>query len=318
MKQNSRRQGSRVRYYHHQAGVIKQKRRRSFLPILFISAGFIALSFKGLGNIDIKSILPVRASNNIASELENSPEMDALSQSIIRANASDSQDSDLADIINDELSNFPKSQRWSVYVHELGGDSSATVNGDYNFDAGSLHKLFLLAPLESKIPAEKWDYYWMGGYNLRSCIDLTLKAADDACSQAVGYYINWDYADNFNKSIGFSDTSLGEGDEASTNVREVGQLLSHLKQSKMLSDLGQRQVFDSLYHQEYLAGLARLCEDCAVANKSSEQGKFVHDAGIVTRGQKSYVIAIMSEGGSFRQIVKIARVIDEYLNPKGI
>jgi hypothetical protein len=140
-----------------------------------------------------------------------------------------------------------------------------------------------------------------------------LGVSDDSCAQQIGAYVNWDYADEYNSSVGFINTTLGEGNDPKTNAREVGQLLVQLKSSQMLSDLGRRHVFDELYHQDYVSGIPAACDDCAVANKASDQKGFVHDAGIVTRGQKSYVVVVMSEGGSFKQIAQLTRLIDEQL-----
>ena len=109
---------------------------------------------------------------------------------------------------------------------------------------------------------------------------------------------------------------MGEGsDNAETNAREVGQLLTQLKTSQLLSDFGRRYVFDSLYHQDYISGIPAACDNCVVANKSTEKGDFVHDAGIVTRGQKSYVVVVMSKGGTLKQVGQITRAIDKQLNP---
>jgi hypothetical protein len=302
----------RLRRYHFSEGV--QWRRAFVLPctaaIMLVIAGF------GASRLNFRDLPAPQTHNNVAAVLDKEPEVSALEQSISRASELDSQDDKpLAGAIRDQLDNYPGKQEWSVYVNDLNTGLSASINADRTYSAGSLYKLFLLAPLESKIPAEQWDYNWDSGYNVSYCVDIFLSAADDSCSQQLGGYTNWDYSDEYNQKIGFINTKLGEGGEAKTNAREVGHLLSQLKTSQLLSDMGRRHVFDALYHQDYIAGIPATCDDCVVANKSTEHNGFVHDAGIVTRGQKSYVIVIMSKGGSLKQIGQISRTVDKQLSP---
>jgi beta-lactamase family protein len=302
---------SRVRRYHFREGA---SRRSAFVMPGFL-AGLLIFAAIGISRVDFGDLMAKQPQNNVANTVDKELEVSALEQSIIRANELESQDESLADAINKQLDNYPIDQEWSVYVNDLSSGLSASINADKMYDAGGLYKLFLLAPLETKISAAEWDSYWAGGYNVSYCLGLALGAADDDCAEQLGGYVNWDYSDEHNNKTGFLKTDLGAGSKPVTNARETGQLLTQLKTSRLLSDFGRRQVFDSLYHQDYIAGLPATCKDCAIANKSTSSGEFVHDAGIVTRGQKSYVVVIMSEGGSLNQIGQIARVVDKVLSP---
>lgn len=302
---------ARLRRYHFREGV---RRRRGHLLPSFAACAVLVFAGFAANRLDIKQYLTDRPHNNVANALEESPEVSALEQSISRANEVSSQDQSLAKTIKDQIDNYPDDQQWSIYVNDLASGTTASVNAEKIYAAGSLHKLFLLAPLESKIPASQWQYNWDTGYNVSSCVQQFLSAADDDCSQYLGGYANWDYVNEFNTEIGFTDTSSDEGNASVTSAQEVGQLLTQLKTSQILSDVGRRQVFDALYHQDYIAGLTTTCEDCVVANKSAETGGFIHDAGIVTRGKDSYVIVVMSKGGSLKQIGQIARTVDKELS----
>ncbi len=305
------RRSLRMRRYHFREGVS----RRSSITIPGFLAGLSLLGVVTISQIDWQKWLVAQPHNNVAADINKEPEVSALEQSIVRANKLENQDKSLADAINKQLENYPIDQEWSVYVNDLDKGLSASINADKMYPSGGLYKLFLLAPLEAKIPASQWDYYWAGGYNISYCLSSALRSGDDDCTRQVGGYVNWDFANDYNKKLGFLKTDLGEGYRGVTNARETGQLLTQLKTSRLLSDLGRRQLFDAIYHQDFVAGLPSTCEDCAVANESTETGEFVHDAGIITRGQKSYVVVIMSKGGSLNQIGQIARTIDKFLNP---
>lgn len=224
------------------------------------------------------------------------------------------QDKQLAKKIAAKLATFPGSQQWSVYVQDIESDRSAAINADAGYEPASFYKLFLLAPLESKFPSDKWSTR-IQGKSLKSCVDLMLRLSDNACGQAIGNLINWSYADSFNESIGFSKTKFSDGRGGTTTAREVGGLFVSLKRGEILTDKARRQVFDSLYGQKHTKGIPSGCTNCRVANKTGDVNGFVHDGGVVTHGKDSYVLVIMSRGGSFDQIAELTRTIESEMYP---
>ncbi len=223
------------------------------------------------------------------------------------------QDAGLEKSINGVIATFPKDQKWSVFVRDLETNRSATINGDDSFESASLYKLFLLAPLESKTPADKWNYYRLGGTNVKDCVDAMLRVSDNDCAKSVAYMANWNYVDQFNSSMGYKNTTVNGTPRTTAN--EVGDLLVNLKRGKLLSDKARRIVFDALYAQKFTEGLPSGCANCRTANKTGQVGQVTHDAGIVTHGKRSYVIVVMSQGGNFGQIAQVTKVVEEELNP---
>lgn len=297
-------------YFHYQSGV--RRKTHKLRNTMAVMAVFVAV---GIGvKADIMSVFANSSHNNQQPvNTQTSPNPQATDNSIPVATGLPRQDEALEASIREVIETFPKEQQWSVYVQDLNTNRAASVNADSVYDAASLSKLFLLAPLESKTPADKWQYYRIGNTNVKDCVDSMLRVSDNDCAKSLGYMANWNYIDQFNKSLGYSKTTLSG--EPKTSASEVGDLLVNLKKGKMLSDKARRMVFDALYAQKFTEGLPSGCVNCRTANKTGQSATVTHDAGIVTHGKHSYAIVVMSKGGNFAQIAQITKLVDAELNP---
>ncbi len=94
----------------------------------------------------------------------------------------------------------------------------------------------------------------------------------------------------------------------------MGKLFVSLKKGQILSDNARRFVFDALYQQNITRGIPKGCgSDCRTADKQGELSGIAYDAGVVTHGKSDYVLVIMSQGGDFKKITELTKVIDDYL-----
>ncbi len=297
-------------HFHYRRGVTRTSHKLRNTVGVFA----MLLLAGGLIRADIVSVFASTVRNNQAVEAtENAPNPQVTDDSIPVATSLPKQDKALESSINKVIKEFPEQQQWSVYVQDLDTGRAANINADQVYDAASLSKLFLLAPLESKTPTNKWQYYHIGNTKLDDCVDSMLRVSDNDCARFIGSMVNWNYIDQFNKSLGYSKTTLNGTPQ--TTASEVGDLLVNLKKGKMLSDKARRLVFDSLYAQKFTEGLPSGCTNCRTANKTGQTETVTHDAGIVTHGKRSYVIVVMSKGGNFTQIAQITKAVESELNP---
>lgn len=224
------------------------------------------------------------------------------------------QDDQLAKKVSAKLAGFPKDQQWSVYIEDITSKRTAAVHADTSYQPAGLAELFLLAPLESKFAAGNWSV-GLQGKSLRQCVEAMLSLSDQTCTQAVSRLVNGQYADSFNESLGFAKTKIATPDSQLTTARESGELLAMLRRGSILSDKARRQVFDALYSQKRSPGITDGCTNCRVAGISSTEQGLTHSAGIVTHGPDSYVLVVMSKGGTFEQIAAVTRVVEAELYP---
>lgn len=216
----------------------------------------------------------------------------------------------LKGLIGEKIASYPSDQKWAVFMYDLNDGSKVEINTDEVLPAASLYKLFLLEALESKLPFDKWAYTWLSdGTNVQNCVQDMLRNTDSACAESLSGYIGWGVVDRLNQKNGFDNTSIAGADGRVTTAGDVGELLIRLKKGQMLSDYARRFVFDTLYQQVNKQGISAGCNGCRAANKIGQLSKAANDAGIVTYGNHSYVLVVMSQGGNLKQIADITKTI---------
>jgi beta-lactamase class A len=220
------------------------------------------------------------------------------------------EDDLLKQAVGEEIGTFPAGEQWSVFAYDLFSDKTISINADHEYDSASLYKLFLLDALEKKLPLDRWQWTYLKNISIKDCVENMLQTDDDPCSEALADFVGWDNIDQVNAKSGFSKTTLAGQSGRKTTAAELGELLIRLKKGHMLSDLARRFVFDVLYQQNYTKGIVGGCSNCRVASKAGELTGVSHDVGVVTHGRHSYIIVIMSEGGSFKQISELTKLID--------
>lgn len=223
----------------------------------------------------------------------------------------------LKDRISQFLDTFPQEQQWSVYMYDMDGGETVNINSARVMAAGSVYKLFLLEALENKLSYDKWQYTWTDdGTNVSECVQDMLRSSDSACAESLGKYIGWDYIDAVNHKSGFKNTKMTENEGRETTAADAGELLIRLKRGQALSDNARRFIFDTLYQQINSKGMMAGCgNNCRTADKIGIMDDVANDVGIVTHGGHSYVLAIMSKGGSLKQITKLTKFIETERNP---
>ncbi len=217
----------------------------------------------------------------------------------------------LTELIREKLDDFPKDQKWSVFLYDFKDGNSVEINPNMVLPAASLYKLFLLEALESKLPYDKWAYTWTSDWtNISQCVEEMLQKSDSPCAETLSNYIGWGVVNGLNRKNGFVHTSISGTDGRVTTVSDVGELLIRLQKGQILSDNARRFVFDTLYQQINNEGISKGCKDCRVADKIGEMNGVANDAGIITHGSRSYALVIMSEGGSLKQITELTKMIE--------
>lgn len=177
-----------ISHFHHQYGATAKKSHK-FRNIV-TSIALIGLSVFGIKT----QIVPIIASTTIRHQAVEaiSPQVNAQKTDASIPTISDlpKQDKALERSISKVVATFPKEQKWSVYVQDLESNRAANVNADRPYESASLYKLFLLAPLESKMSADKWSYH-IGNTNIKDCVNLMLRISDNDCAKSIAYIANW-------------------------------------------------------------------------------------------------------------------------------
>lgn len=209
-------------------------------------------------------------------------------------------------------------QTWGVSVERLGDKPVMAQHKPFQrFYPASLYKLLITQSLSEKVPAEKWSrqkvYDYRGAHTYLECVDLMLRLSDNACGEAVGKYLNWRSVDGRLSAIGLESTRLNSQDDPYTTASDMSMYMRLLHEEPILSNLAKDQVLNSLKVQKFREGIPAGSPGCTVYDKIGDLNGYKHDVAIVECGDVTYSLAIMSKGGSYKQIADLASVINLYL-----
>jgi beta-lactamase class A len=299
----------RSKYFHHNHGVVYLNKRyrktaMTFMSVFILGGGFFITNSFFMPVIKHLQALqrqhPVSVNQTVLAE----PVTDGTSLPATH------EDATLKELINEKIASYPSSQKWAVFMYDISSGNKVEINKDQSMPAASLYKLFLLEALESRLPFDKWAYTWLpDGTNVKDCVQDMLRNSDSACAEGLSDYIGWGIVDKLSQKNGFTHTSVASPDGRLTSAGDVGELLIRLKKGQVLSDNARRFVFDVLYQQINKEGISKGCGDCRTADKTGQLSDVANDAGVVTYGGHSYVLVVLSQGGSLKQIAEITKTI---------
>lgn len=302
----------RTRYFHHHRGSVYLNRRSRFAGlfagiILTAAGGFFIFSGFILPTVRHAILLQKQHSVSINPKVLAEP----LKKGVV-PDTGQHTDYVLNELIKEKLATYPSGEKWSVFLYDFNNGGSVKINQDEIMPAASLYKLFLLEALESKLPFDNWAYTWTSdGTNIQDCVQKMLQKSDSACAESLSDYIGWGVVDRLNQKNGFTHTKVAGIEGRQTTAADVGEFLIRLKKGQTLSDKARRFVFDALYQQVENKGISAGCNSCRTADKIGELTGVANDAGIVTHGDHSYALVILSQGGTLKQVADITKTIEQ-------
>lgn len=216
-----------------------------------------------------------------------------------------------------ELESWIKRQtgsEWAFYVESLDDETlQVQVNPDAPFYMASLYKLFLLQPLERHAPAALWNQKNLGSQSYAACVDKMLRYSDNPCAESFAELLDWNQVQQQLVSEGYVGTSINNAQKFNTTARDVGTLLKRLSLSNGLSKTARSIVFDAMRVPKQAEAIRNACPGCEVMNKTGELNGVKHDAAIVEKGGKVYVVVIMSQNAPWADTTEAASQIYKFL-----
>jgi beta-lactamase class A len=224
-----------------------------------------------------------------------------------------SQSQRLQDLLNSWTAAHP-AQQWGISVQQLsGGQASAGYQADKQFYPASLYKLLLLQSLFNKATFSSWNQSISTGggkMTLSDCVDRMLRLSDNNCGTAVGKFVGWKTATTQLKAMGLAGTDLSLPDpKLHTTAGDVSSYLNQFYQTLAGTQSGQF-AGSSMARQIYRGGIQSGSPGCSVSDKVGDLNGYRHDAAIVSCGDISYILVIMSKGGSYAQIADLATQVN--------
>lgn len=206
-----------------------------------------------------------------------------------------------------------KNDQWGIALHQLsGGMADASYQPDQRFYPASIYKLLILETLFKKAPYTTWGKAFTGG-TLAKCVDRMIRYSDNTCGIALGKYAGWTPANNQLKSLGLSDTALNTADsQLHTTAGDVSKYLQYFYADNTYPQAKQF-VLDVMSKQVYRQGIPAGSPGCTVYDKIGDLNGYKHDAAVVVCPDTTYILVVMSKGGSYAQIADIAGQVNSVL-----
>lgn len=208
-----------------------------------------------------------------------------------------------------------QSSRWGFYVSSVGSSDGfeVRINDTAQFQMASIYKLFLLKPLAQKLPSEAWATTMISERSYHACVEAMLAVSDNPCAEAIAGRLGWTTTHNQLQLDGYRQTVLNREDLFATTAADTGLLLDRLYHGDGYDAKTRSVALDALSASKGSEAVRKSCAGCAVYNKTGDLSGFRHDAAIVEKDGRSYVVVIFSEGASWPLMAEAAQLITSIL-----
>lgn len=205
-----------------------------------------------------------------------------------------------------------QNQRWSIVAKSIEGPQfDVSINADQLYESASIYKLFLTLPINRQIPFKQQSQTKIdiGGtkQTIAKCVDLMIRISDNACGEALGYYINWGKATTQLQEAGFRQTDfVHHKDTLETSAADTARFLEQLNGTLLPAD-ARDAILTSMSKQVFRDGIPAGCPGCTVYDKIGNIDNVLHDAGIVSYSRGKYILVIFSENSrDYKAIAEVA------------
>ena len=202
---------------------------------------------------------------------------------------------------------------YGISLMEIDG-RSAYANGNKQFVAASTYKLYVAYAVIKEVEAGRMSWSdSMGSRTVAKCFDDMIVVSDNDCPKAFGARIGWAKITNMVRAEGIS-TRTQLGSAMYTTANDLSYFLYRLEKGSLVSSAGRDRWIDAMKRQSYTrAGIPKGAGG-TVADKVGDVDGYLHDAAIVYGSHKTYVLVVMSYGGSWAGIADVANQINATVN----
>lgn len=201
---------------------------------------------------------------------------------------------------------------YAISVREVGG-RSASAGGSKQYVAASTYKLYVAYAVIKEVEAGRMS--WSGSINgttVANCFDKMIVISDNACPKAFANQIGWQTIEDEAHALGMSSaTKLVPSPYTTAN--DLALFLYKLQTGNIMSADNQARMLDCMKRQSYTRAGIPAGVGLATADKVGDVDGYKHDAAIVY-GNKTYILVIMTSGGSWPGIADAARQVNTFLN----
>ncbi len=218
--------------------------------------------------------------------------------------------------LQEELTAWAETKKTDTafYVQSLdNGSVLADINATKQYQMASIYKLFLLQPLANKLPAEAWVNTKITDKSYEACVHAMLAVSDNPCAEAIADKLNWTTAQKQIQGAGYKSTVINNTEKFHSTAADTALLLDRLYHGDGYDAKTKGIALQALAKRKGAEAIRKSCTDCTVYNKTGDLKGFRHDAAIVEKNGKAYVVVIFSSGSSWSQLAETSAIINMHL-----
>lgn len=204
---------------------------------------------------------------------------------------------------------------YGIAAVELGNKNrTGSASGDKQFTSASTFKLFVAYGVFQAIKngTMSWSDIIDGGRTADQCFDDMIVVSDNNCAIAFGELIGWSTIDTEMDNLGLKHTQVVRGDQLTT-ANDLALYLKKLQEGSLVSGSDRTKLINDMKRDIYRSGIPAGTSS-VVANKVGFVDDYLNDAGIVYAPKATYVLVILTKGGSWSGIANATKQINSYLN----
>jgi beta-lactamase class A len=193
---------------------------------------------------------------------------------------------------------------YAVIVRELGGQGRyAEYQPDKPYVTSSTFKLFTYYAVQDRIQKGLINYQTTTdmGWSVDACLQEMIVRSTNPCAISLMNMVGWQESQDIVTAGGFPATFINNqagGDKYST-VRDESNYFMRLYYGTLMGQEATDRLLGYLKRQIWRAGIpAGVPAGVTVADKVGFYNGWVHDIAIVYGPKSTYILAIMSKGGS--------------------
>lgn len=202
---------------------------------------------------------------------------------------------------------------YAVIIRELGGQNRyAEYNPDKSYVTASTFKLFTYYAVEERIKQGviTYDTKTDMGWRVEDCLTEMIVHSTNPCAISLMNLVGWQAAQDMVVAAGFTSTNINNqagGDKHST-IRDETNYMMRLYYGTLMEKEPTDRLLGYLKRQVWRGGLpSGVPAGVTVADKVGLYDGWVHDVGIIYGPKSTFIVGIMSKGGSDPAFADLAR-----------
>lgn len=203
---------------------------------------------------------------------------------------------------------------YGITVTELGGmGRTASVNGDRKYVTASTYKLFIAYRVlrELEDGQLKWEDVITDGLNVKQCFEEMIVRSANRC--ALAYKARYGAGNIVAQMHQLGLPSIEHNSTWWATPNDMAAYLKKLERGELLRSDSRDFLLGLLKRQVWRYGIPTGIRGVQVADKVGFLEDYIHDLAIVYSPRGTYIVTVMTKGGSYAGLADVGRRVHNYL-----